>query len=248
MNLKGRTALITGGARGIGQATAKRLALAGADIVITYFQNSAAAADVVEEIKALGRMAHAIKCDAAEPDEVRETGAEIEREIGPVDILINNAGEISRPSDWSGQSDDDIRRAVDVNLLSVIYAIRTFAPVMAERGWGRIVNLTTTYSFNGGAAVLAYTAAKAGVNAVTTAMAAELGGQGVLVNAVAPGNIDTEMTRAAGSAVVDWAVQTTPVGRLGSVNEVAEAIVHLVLSDFVCGHTFVVDGGQLLRI
>ncbi|WP_158104664.1 MULTISPECIES: helix-turn-helix domain-containing protein [Streptomyces] len=90
--------------------------------------------------------------------------------------------------------------------------------------------------------------AKAGVNAVTTAMAAELGGKSVLVNAVAPGNIDTEMTRAAGTAVVDWAVQTTPVGRLGSADEVAEAIVHLVLSDFVCGHTFVVDGGQLLRI
>ncbi|MFF7977143.1 SDR family NAD(P)-dependent oxidoreductase [Streptomyces sp. NPDC007905] len=248
MKLNGRTALVTGGARGIGRATAKRLAVEGADIAITYNQNSAAAAEAVQEVKALGRTAHAIKCDATEPGEVMKARAEIEQEMGPVDILINNAGAISRPSDWCGQSDDDIRRAVDVNLLSVIYAIRSFAPTMVDRGWGRIVNLTSTYSFNGGAAVLAYTAAKAGVNSVTTAMAAELGEKGVLVNAVAPGNIDTEMTRAAGSGVVDWVVQTTPVGRLGSADEVAEAIVYLVCSDFVCGHVFVLDGGQLLRI
>ncbi|WP_405596725.1 SDR family oxidoreductase [Streptomyces sp. NBC_01410] len=248
MKLLGKIAVVTGGARGIGRATAKRLAAEGADVAITYYENAAAAAEVAGEIEALGRRARAVQCDAAVPDEVRKARIEIEEKLGPVSILINNAGAISRPSDWSSQSDEDIRRTVDVNLLSVIHGIRAFAPAMVERGWGRIVNLTSTYSFNGGAAVLGYTAAKAGVNAVTTAMAAELGGKGVLVNAVAPGNIDTDMTRAAGSAVVDWAVQTTPVGRLGSVDEVAEAIAYLVLSDFVCGHLFVLDGGQLLRI
>ncbi|MFC4013557.1 SDR family NAD(P)-dependent oxidoreductase [Nonomuraea purpurea] len=248
MKLAGRTALVTGGSRGIGRATARHLAQQGADVVITYYENSAAAEDSLRELKDLEATARALRYDASSPEQVRAARAEIERDLGPVDILINNAGAISRPADWAQQSDEELQRTIHVNLLSVIHGIRTFAPSMVERGWGRIVNLTSTYSFNGGAAVLAYTAAKAGVNAVTTAMAAELGSKGVLVNAVAPGNIDTDMTRAAGPEVVDWAVQTTPVGRLGTVDETAEAIVHLVLSDFVCGQTYVLDGGQILRI
>ncbi|MDA0633313.1 SDR family NAD(P)-dependent oxidoreductase [Nonomuraea sp. MCN248] len=248
MKLAGRTALVTGGSRGIGRATARLLAQQGADVVITYRENAAAAEESLRELKDLGATARAMRCDAASPEQVRAARVEIERDLGPVDILINNAGAISRPADWSQQSDEDLHRTIQVNLLSVIHGIRVFAPSMVDRGWGRIVNLTSTYSFNGGAAVLAYTAAKAGVNAVTTAMAAELGSQGVLVNAVAPGNIDTDMTRAAGQEVVDWAVRTTPVGRLGTVDEVATVIVHLVHTDFACGHTYVLDGGQILRI
>lgn len=177
-----------------------------------------------------------------------ELRGEILQHFGEVEILVNNAGAIIRPGDWDSQSEDDIRRTIDINLLSVILATRTFAPAMVERGCGRIVNLTSTYSFNGAAPVLAYTAAKAGVNAVTTGMASELGARGVLVNAVAPGNVNTTMTKSGGQELLDWTISTTPVGRLAEPIEIADAIAYLISSDYVCGHIFVIDGGQLLRI
>ncbi|MGP4014650.1 SDR family NAD(P)-dependent oxidoreductase [Saccharopolyspora sp. 5N708] len=248
MNLIGRVALVTGGSRGIGRATALQLAKRGADVALLYLKDADSAEQVVTEIESLGRRGVAVRGDVAERDTFERLRDELTSSFGQVDILINNAGAILQPPAWDASGGDVTARTININLLSVINAIEVFAPPMVRSGWGRIVNITTTYSFNGSAPVLAYTAAKAGVNAVTTAMAAELGPSGVLVNAVAPGNVDTDMTRAAGKDVVDWAVGTTPVGRLGAPEEIAESVGFLVESDFICGHVLVVDGGQLLRI
>lgn len=248
MNLIGRVALVTGGSRGIGRATALRLAERGADVAVLYLNNADNAEQVVAEIESLGRRSVAIQGNVADHGTFERLRDDLTSSFGQVDILINNAGAILQPSGWDASERDVAARTIDVNLLSVINAIEVLAPPMVRSGWGRIVNITTTYSFNGSPSVLAYTAAKAGVNAVTTAMAAELAPHGVLVNAVAPGNIDTDMTRAAGEDVIDWAVGTTPVGRLGASEEVADSVSFLVESDFICGHILVVDGGQLLRI
>ncbi|MDH2387426.1 SDR family oxidoreductase [Streptomyces sp. HNM0663] len=241
-------AVVTGSSRGIGRAVAVALAGLGCDIAVTYRERRQSAEEVVEQIRSLGRKSFAYQLEAAEPDGFTELRTEVERDLGPAAILVNNAGTILRPGEWDVQEPEEIRRTLAVDLESVIHGMRAFSPPMVESGWGRIVNITTTYSFNGAAPVLSYTAAKAGVNTVTRAMAAELGPQGVLVNAVAPGNIDTELTRSAGEDLVQWSVDTTPLGRLGTVEEVAEAVTFLVRTTFICGEIIAVDGGQLLKI
>lgn len=248
MKLTGRTALVTGGSRGIGRAVALRLGHAGADVAVSFLRNEDAAREVVAELTDSGHRAIAVQCDVQKADDIARMHASVTAELGAVDILVNNAGSIPRPAKWDSADVDMVEQTINVNLTSVIHAFRLFAPGMVVRRWGRIVNISSTYSYNGSSAVLAYTAAKAGVNAITTAMAAELAPHGVLVNAVAPGNIDTDMTAGAGHEVIEWVLSTTPVGRLGTVDEVADAVCFLVDSNFVCGHTLAVDGGQLLSI
>jgi 3-oxoacyl-[acyl-carrier protein] reductase len=248
LNFVDKIAVITGGSRGIGRAIALSFAKNGAHVGILFHDNREEASSVHEEIEALGRRCRVFGGDLSSAKTVAAARLYIERELGTVDVLVNNAGEILRPSAWNEQTADGVRRAIEVNLNATIYCIQEFAPGMAERRLGRIVNVSTTYSFNGAAAVLAYTAAKAGVNAVTTAMASELGQYGVLINAVAPGNIDTAMTQAAGVDVIDWAISTTPAGRLGTVDEVADAVLFLASHDFINGHILAVDGGQILKI
>lgn len=241
-------AIVTGGTRGIGRATSLALAARGYDIIATYLNNSSTAESLGDEIRSMRRECTIIQADAADPSSFALLVQTVQERGGSPEILVNNAGHILRPGSWDTQSDADIVKAIGLNLTATIFAIRALAPLMKSVGRGAIVNLTSTYAFTGAAAVLAYTAAKQGVVSVTRSMARELGPHGVTVNAVAPGNIDTEMTRSAGQGVVDWAVSTTPVGRLGLPEEVASAIVFLAESPFITGHTLIVDGGQILNM
>jgi NAD(P)-dependent dehydrogenase (short-subunit alcohol dehydrogenase family) len=162
--------------------------------------------------------------------------------------LVNNAGDILRPGAWDEQSDEDLERTIYMHLVGPIRLIRGLAPKMAEDGYGRIINIASTYGITGAAAVLSYTAAKAGLISVTYSMARELGSSGITVNAIAPGNFDTAMTESAGPDMKEWAISTTPLARLGEPSEVAHAMRYLLDAEFVTGTVLVVDGGQLLNV
>lgn len=248
MNISGKLVLVTGASRGLGEATAIAFADKGCDVLITYLKQKDKALSVVSTLKQHGVNSEAFQADIASKTSVRELYAQIQSRFGDVDILVNNAGAILRPSDWSSIPDDVLDKTIDLNLKGPLYCMQMFVPGMINKRFGRIINLTTSYSFNGAAGVLAYTAAKAGVMTMTTAMAKELAVHGITVNAIAPGNFDTEMTRSAGEAVVDWVISTTPLGRLGKPSEIGEAAIYLAESDFITGHVLVLDGGQILSI
>ncbi|MBL7781952.1 MAG: 3-oxoacyl-ACP reductase FabG [Saprospiraceae bacterium] len=248
MEIQEKIALVTGSSRGIGKAVALELARKGAHVVINYLKEETQALEVVNEILALGRKSIAIKADVGHESQVRKMAEQIFAEFGKIDILVNNAGIIIRPGMWDIISTEDIGRTIDTNLKGTIFCIRQFAPRMIENKCGRIINLTSTYAMTGAAGVLAYTSAKAGIISLTYAMARELGKHGITVNAVAPGNIDTEMTRMAGDGFVQWVKDTSPIPRLGTPEEIAEAVSYLVQSDYVSGNVLVVDGGHILNM
>jgi len=243
--------LVTGGSRGIGSEIAKRYAKRPDTTVLINFQkDEKGALSTAREISDAGGKASIYQADVSSPPEVRMMAEKINNDFdgAPLSTLINNAGQIIRPSGWSEATDEDIERTIQVNLMSVLWTTRTFAPKMLSFGGGHIVNMTTTYAINGAAPVLAYTAAKAGVRTITTALAAEFGASGVRVNAIAPGNIWTRMTEESGDDVNEWAVTTTPLSRLGNVQDVADAVDYLENASFVTGHTISIDGGQILKI
>lgn len=247
-NLAKKVAFVTGASRGLGRATAIALAKAGADVLVGYYQSQDKAREVVELIRMIGRKSEAIQVDISDAKQVKNAATYIFRKYERVDILVNNAGVIIRPGDWRSLRGEALDRTIGVNLKGTIYCIQEFAPKMIENGWGRIINFTSTYAITGAAAVLAYTAAKAGVISITYAMARELGPHGITVNAIAPGNFDTDMARGAGEAVNKWAISTTPLGRLGKPEEIGEAVVFLVNAEFITGHILVVDGGHILNM
>ncbi len=162
-------------------------------------------------------------------------------------ILVNNAGAIYRPGDWNKLNESDLGKTIDVNLKGPLSCIQAVAPLMLRQRFGRIVNVTSTYAILGASGVAAYTAAKAGVISLTKGFAKEFAPH-ITVNAVAPGNVDTDMTKASGDAVNDWAINTTPLQRLARPEEIAEAIAYLACADFVTAHVLVVDGGQMSQI
>lgn len=248
LDLNGRVALVTGASRGLGRAMSIELAAAGAHVLVNYRQDEEAAKQTADEITALGAEASLIRADVGDAHDVEHLVAFIESRGLAVDILVNNGGTILRPGSWNEQSDEDLVRTVNMHLVGPIRLIRALAPHMIAQEFGRIVNITSTYAITGAAAVLSYTAAKAGLLSLTYAMARELGPHGITVNAIAPGNIDTALTNSAGEGVKEWAVSTTPLGRLGVPTEVAQALRYLMEADFVTGHVLVVDGGQLLNM
>lgn len=243
--------LVTGSSRGIGAAIAKKYAKRPDTTVIVNYRSDASGADeTCREIENGGGVCLSCEADVATAVGAQALSSFVESHFPgqPLSSLINNAGEIIRPSGWLDASDAIIVRTVEVNLLSVLWMVRAFVPRMVQAGRGHVVTLGTTYSINGAAAVLAYTAAKAGVGTLTRALAAEVGPSGVRVNNVSPGNIDTAMTRSAGEDVLAWTLDTTPLGRLGEPDEIADAVLYLEDAAFVTGHTLVVDGGQILRM
>jgi len=248
-DLKDRVAVVTGGTKGIGKAIALRLVRAGAAVAVTYGHDDDVARQTTDQLTRHGEAAvMAVKSDATQAEAVSGLRAEVEDRLGPVGILVNNVGSVLRPGHWLDQSLTELDRTLRLNLMSAMLATRQFAPGMRERSWGRIVNISSTVAMVSGAPVAAYGAAKAGLLSYTQAMARELAASGVLVNAVAPGTIDTGLTRAAPDAVTARSIAATPLGRLGAPDEVAEAVEFLLRSTFVVGHVLVVDGGQLLNV
>ena len=246
-SLDGKVALVTGASRGLGQAMAVGLAEAGADLVV---HASSPPAGTAREIQRLGRRAVALGADLSRRPAQDRLVTDAIAAFGRVDILVNNAGTIKRrPA--AEHADDLWDEVIEVNLSSVFRLSRAIGGHMLERGGGRIVNIASLLSFQGGITVPGYAAAKGGVAQLTKALANEWAGRGVNVNAIAPGYMETDNTTAlrADAARSRQILERIPAGRWGTPDDIVGAAVFLAspAAAYVNGHVLAVDGGWLGR-
>ncbi len=238
-----KLALVTGASRGIGKACAIELAKAGYDIIINYAGNVEAANKTVEEIKALGVEAAAYKFDVSNPEEVNANIAEIIEKYGRIDILVNNAG-ITRDGLFMRMSEENWNAVINTNLSSAFYVSQPVVKVMMKQRSGAIVNMASVVGVSGNAGQANYSAAKAGLIGLTKTLAKELGSRGIRVNAVAPGFINTDMTKDLDtSKFTDF----IPLKRLGEPEDIAKAVKFLAVdAQYVTGQVLEVDGGLII--
>jgi 2-dehydro-3-deoxy-D-gluconate 5-dehydrogenase len=247
-SLTGKRALVTGASRGLGRAMAEALAGAGANVVCAS-SRTGGARDTIEAVQALGREAWEVVADLGDRDAVRRLADQVDA-LGPVDVLVNNAGTIRRhPAADFPLADWDV--VMRTNLDSAFLLSQHFGRAMIDRGAGKIVNVASLLAFSGGITVPAYTASKHAIAGLTKALANEWGRHGVQVNAIAPGYFRTDNTR----ALQDDATRAEqigariPAGRWGEPADLAGAVIFLAsrASDYVNGHLLVVDGGWMAR-
>ncbi len=244
MALKDKVVIVTGASRGIGRTTAIAFAKEGAKVVVNYYNSGSRAREVEKEIMKYSECI-CLKCDVSDSAGVRKMAGQVIKKFGKIDVLINNAGLII-PRNWDKLDDKTWQRMMNVNLKGQFNCIQAIAPHMKKQKSGRIINITSTFGFIGASAVIAYTTAKAGVINLTKSFAKELAPD-INVNAIAPGIIDTDMTKGAGKRLIKQFIEETPLKRLGKPEEIAEAAVFLAKSDFITGEVLVVDGGHSLR-
>jgi 3-oxoacyl-[acyl-carrier protein] reductase len=246
-NLTGQVAIVTGAARGIGQACAWALAAAGADIVTADLSFSDA---TVAQVREMGRRGLDVPTDVTRRDAVRQLVERVVAELGRIDILVNNAGTLARVG-VEDTTEDLWDRDINTTLRGTFHCIQAVLPHMKERRFGKIVNISSVSGKVGGVASRAagtnlgrsgpaYAAAKGGVLALTRWVAKEVGRDGIYVNAIAPGGIETEMTRG-----YDYGVENIPIARMGQPEDVAQAVVFLAsqMSNYVTGAVLDVNGG-----
>lgn len=243
----GKTALVTGGSRGIGRACCLRLARAGAKVAVNYRSDEQAARETAQLIEATGAEALVVQADVADPDAVDRMVAEILSAFGPVDLLVNNAGIF----DYVPHTETTLeiwRRTLDVNLTGTYLVTWAVKDGMVARRYGRIVNVTSISALQPRPMSIAYAASKAGVVGFTKSVASALAGDNIRVNAVAPGLIETEILDGVDPQALDRIIEATPMKRIGTPDEVA-ALVFFLLSDessFTTGQTIVTSGGRVM--
>ena len=241
MQISGKNAIVTGASRGIGRATALRLASLGANIAVIYSGNEDAAAETVGKCIGLGVSAKAYRCDVSSAEETRNVVQEIRKDFGSVEILVNNAG-ITKDGLIAFMKEEDFDRVIDVNLKGAFNMIRSTAALMLRSKCGRIVNISSVSGIMGNAGQANYSASKAGVIGLTKSVARELASKGITCNAVAPGFIETDMTRDI-PAEDNPLLSSIPLGHMGKAEDVADAVAFLVSSDYITGEILKVDGG-----
>jgi len=247
MKLKDRTALVTGGSRGIGRAIALSLAEEGADVAINYVASESAAADVAEQIRKMGRRALLARADVADYPDTFRMAQDVLREFGHLDILVNNAG-INSDKTFVKMDHAAWRKVLAINLDGVFNCTKVFLDQMLTQSFGRVVNITSVIGQIGNFGQANYAASKAGVAAFTKSLAKELAAKGITVNAVAPGFVETEMVDNIPERVRHRLLEQIPLKRFGRAEEVARAVVFIVSSDgdYITGAELSINGGLLM--
>lgn len=244
---EGRTALVTGGSRGIGRACATMLAAGGAKVGVVYAGNTAAADETVAAIAEAGGTAEAMQCDVKDNEAAAELVAKVVEDWGKLDILVNNAG-IIRDGLFATMSPENWGAVIDTNLTGVYnFCHAAIMPMMRAR-YGRIVNMSSVAAHYSNPGQANYAASKGGIEGLTRCLATEIAKRGVTVNAVAPGFVQTDMTEAVRNAAGDMITKAIPRKRLGNPDDIARAVCFLAdeRSDYITGQTLTVDGGLTL--
>ena len=245
--MQGKTAIVTGAAKGIGRAIALKLASKGANIVLNYRSSEEKAIEVEQEIKSLGVEVLRVKGDISVLSDVENLINSAKEKFGTIDIMVNNAG-ITKDNLILRMKEEDFDSVIDVNLKGVFNCLKTITPIMVKQKKGKIINLSSVVGVSGNAGQVNYAASKAGVIGMTKSLAKEVGSRGITVNAVAPGFIETDMTEVLGDKLKDEAKKGIPLKRLGTPEDVANVVSFLASEEgnYVTGQVINVDGGMVM--
>ncbi|KQY83078.1 3-oxoacyl-ACP reductase [Paenibacillus sp. Root52] len=245
--LEGKNALVTGASRGIGRSIALALAEAGANVAVNYAGSQAAAEEVAEAIRAKGVKAITVQANVGLMDEAEQMVKATLEEWGNVDILVNNAG-ITRDNLIMRMKEEEFDQVIETNLKGVFNCLKAVTRPMMKQRSGRIINISSVVGVLGNAGQANYVAAKAGVIGLTKASARELASRGITVNCVAPGFIETDMTKELSQELVDGMLSGIPLSRLGQPDEIAGVVTFLAseASSYMTGQTLHVDGGMYM--
>jgi len=245
--LDGKVSLVTGASRGIGRAIALSLAEAGSDVALNYISSRGPAEEAAEQVRRLGRNAEVYQANVCDPEEDNAMIQRVFDDFGTVQIVVNNAG-ITRDKSFIKMDLPMWRDVLDVNLTGPAMITHRLIKPMMEMGWGRIINITSIVGQTGNFGQANYAAAKGGLIALTKTLAREFARKGVTVNAVAPGFIETDMTKDVPEQVLDTVRNMTPIGRLGHAEEVASAVVFLAspAASYITGEVLSVNGGMYM--
>ena len=237
--------LVTGAGRGIGASIAKRFASEGAEVIVNYSGNDEAAQKTVDEITATGGQAQKYKCSVNDSESVKVMIDEIIKEFGRIDILVNNAG-ITKDGLMLRMTDEDFDRVIDVNLKGTFNCTKYVSKYMLKQKSGKIINISSVVGLSGNAGQVNYSASKAGIIGITKSAAKELSSRGITVNAVAPGYVDTDMTKVLSDNIRNEILKNIPLQRMGTANDVANVVSFLVSeeSSYITGQVISVDGGM----
>lgn len=243
--LKGKSAIITGGVRGIGKAIAVEFCKNGADVVISYRSNEEAAKQTAKELEQYGTKVITVKGDIADPMHGEELAKITKENFGKIDILVNNAG-ITKDGLMMRMSAEDFKSVIDTNLNGTFYCTKAVTPIMIKQKSGTIINLSSIVGVKGNPGQVNYSASKAGVIGLTMSAAKELGRRNIRVNAIAPGFIDTEMTNVLTEEQKSKMLEAISLGRLGKPEDIAKTAVFLASDggEYITGQVITVDGGM----
>jgi len=249
MPLAGKIALVTGSGQGIGRATAQRLAKLGADVIVNYRSHADAATQTKASIEALGRRCVAVQADVSQEEEVTRLFTEATQALGPITILVNNAG-TTRDKLILQMSLADFEHIIDSNLRSTFLCTKAVLRSMMKARWGRIINISSVAGLLGPAGQANYAASKAGIIALTLTTAREMASRNITANAIAPGYIPTGLTSTLTEQQQKFLIDATPLGRFGTTEEVAGTVAFLCSPDaaYITGQVLSVDGGASMHV